>query len=103
MERYFGDSIANLQKKVEDLAGVSQANCFPTVLVSAILTPVIVWVILYFLQPNFVRRQEGNASLQDNSKVLVYTIIITAIIYAVGFGVSYFAGYDITSALCLIK
>lgn len=99
----YSERVRDLQSRLEGLTGVTQAKCFPTILVATILTPIIVWLVLYFLQPWFVRKKEGSGTTKDNSKVLVWTVIITAVIAAIVFGFSWYMNYDFVGQLCLLK
>ena len=103
-EHTFAESLKNLQDRLGELNAEGRVQCFPTALVCAIITPIVIWLILYFTQPYFVRKYDRNgASLQDNSKVLIWTAVITVVLYAIAWGVAWFSGYNVSSILCLVK
>ena len=76
----------NFQDKIKalenELKGVNEGvACTGLITIGAIAAPIVTWLVLYFLNPYFVRGQYKKK--RDNSKVLMWTVFITIIIWVI--------------------
>ena len=83
------EKIAKLQENINQMKLSSQrgncGSCTPTLLVIAILTPFLLWILLYMTQPAFVQKQEGYRKVRDKYKIFVWTLFITIIVWIILF------------------
>lgn len=65
------------------LTSVFGTNCFPLLVAVGAVTPLLVWLVLYFIQPRFIQTRKDVGYVQDNWKLLKWTAIITILIWIV--------------------
>lgn len=101
----FSQKVSNLQRQIsaasEKAAG--KEKCIPTMLIAGIVAPILVWVLLYFLQPSFVQKKEGTKYVRDNTKVFYWTVLVTVVIWVAMYLFTYCQGYDSAAMLCSRK
>lgn len=98
----FQNRVIELQTELDKLEGQlnKKAGCVPTLLIIGACIPVVVWFMLFFFQPGFVKKKEGSRQVRDNSKVFGWTIGITLFLWAGMYVFAYFKGYDIGGSVC---
>jgi heme/copper-type cytochrome/quinol oxidase subunit 2 len=88
----FKETLNRIDKEIE-----CQNSCISTLTIVAIAMPFIIWLLLFFIKPSFVKNELNERSTK---KVVTWTVILTAISWAILFGYSYFTG-NIGSLACL--
>ncbi len=83
--------------------GIPQGSCASTLLVVAACVPLVVFLILFFFSPSFVKRKEGDQLVRDNSKVFGWTIAGTVFVWAAMYLYAYYNGYNVGGMLCYRK
>lgn len=91
-----------INKRVSELENIligaknditKKERCFPTMLVVGVSAPVVIWLAFYFIKPSFVQKQEADGTYsRDNKKVLLYTFIVSLVIWACLYLWSYYQG-----------
>lgn len=89
----FREKVASLEQQVKKFEG---EKCIPTMAIAAAVIPLLIFLVLFFLQPGFVQRTEGNKSVRSVQKVFIYTLVISLIAWALMYCYSFFTG----SAVC---
>jgi len=55
---------------------------FSKTVIAAILTPIIIYILLYFIQPSFVESEDDSGSVEkDNRKVILWTIGVSVVVW----------------------
>lgn len=57
-------------------------DCVPKVVIYGAVAFVAVWLILYFMQPKFVKSQDGDKLVRNKSKVFFWTLGLSALLWA---------------------
>lgn len=97
------DELSSEVKKLEQSLG-GNAKCAPKVLIVGALTPLVAWLGLYFLQPRFVQKKEGEKYERDSGKVLWWSVIITLIVWLVMYLYTMYGGKEgIVGTICSIN
>lgn len=65
------------------ISSVFGTNCFPLLVAIGAITPLVVWLILYFIQPRFIHTRKDVGYVQDNWKLLKWTAIISVLLWIV--------------------
>lgn len=101
----FKERVAGLQKEITAVAGkaAGKEKCIPTMLIAGIVAPILVWVLLFFLQPSFVQKKEGVKYVRDNTKVFYWTVLVTVVIWIAMYLFTYCQGYEGAAMLCSRK
>jgi heme/copper-type cytochrome/quinol oxidase subunit 2 len=101
----FSEKVAELQGQINSASGkaASKEKCIPTMLIAGIIAPILVWLVLYFLQPSFVQKKDGNKYVRDNTLVFYWTVFVTVIIWVSMYLFTYCQGYDSAAMLCSRK
>jgi len=94
--------IAELGRMVKQQASKlnEKERCIPVMLIAGIIVPIVIWLVLYFIQPEFVKVQEGSKKVRSNTKVFYWTVIVTVIIWVGMYLWTWCQGYEHTSMLC---
>ena len=74
-------------------------SCSPTMMVAAVAVPIVVVLLLYFFKPSFVQKKEGGKLARDKSKIFMWTVGITLVLWGAMYGITY-AGYGGSSVVC---
>jgi Trk-type K+ transport system membrane component len=98
----FKDKVAELQKKIDDAGkGVAaKESCFPTLMVVGIAIPFVILLLLFFLQPSFVQKKEGNKYVRDGKRIFYWTLAVTLIGWLGLYLYSYCMGFSGMSMVC---
>lgn len=101
----FAEKVAELQEQISSVSekATGKEKCVPTMLIAGIVAPILVWILLYFLQPSFVQKKEGTKYVRDSTKVFYWTVLITVIIWVAMYLFSYCQGYQSAAMLCSRK
>lgn len=84
--------------------GSTKEKCFPTLLAVGIAAPIVVWLAFYFVKPSFVQKQEADGTyVRDNRKVVMYTFIVSLVVWACLYLWTYCKGYDGNAFTCFKK
>lgn len=75
-------------------------RCLPTMLIAGIIAPIIIWLVLYFIQPRFVQTKEGNKYTRSNTKVFYWAALITVLVWVGMYLWTWCQGYANISMLC---
>lgn len=101
--------MSTLQKRIDELSRLirqkkeaisRKERCLPTMLIAGVVAPIIVWLLLYFIQPRFVQTKEGSKYTRSNTKVFYWTILVTVIIWVGMYLWTWCQGYGNISMLC---
>ncbi len=98
----FGKTYEDLKSHVEKARiGIeSKEKCFPIMIIIGAVAPVLVWLVLYFLQPSFVQKKEGDVYVRNNTKVFYWTVLITLIIWVAMYLFSFCSGSKAIPMFC---
>ncbi len=78
----FDRTITRIEKKI----GFTRQSAPSTRLIIGVMTPVLILAILFFAQPGFTTKQEGDSKVRDMTKVAQWTVIFTGVAYVVVYG-----------------
>jgi hypothetical protein len=96
------ERVAELQRQTLEVRSKrDQEHCVSMLMIAGIVTPFLVWILLYWLQPSFVQKKEGTKYVRDNGQVLKWTVIITVGLWMVMYLFTYCTGYDPKSGFCI--
>jgi hypothetical protein len=98
----FKEKVEQLEKATaENSKKVSSKDwCFPTLMVAGIAAPFLLLILLFFLQPSFVQRKEGDKYVRDGRKVFYWTIAMTLILWLGMYLYTFCSGFQYSSMLC---
>jgi hypothetical protein len=99
----FSRRVAQLQECLDKECGNAgtKSKCVPTMLITGAVVPIVLWALLYFIQPRFVQKHdEDGHSERDTKKVFMYTVILTALVWAAMYGYSVYRGARNISMTC---
>ena len=98
----FEKTLNELTKSIEGVkkSASSKEKCFPTMIVLGVLAPILVWILLYFLQPSFVQKREGDEYTRNSTKVFYWTVLITLIIWVALYLFSFCSGNKNMQMFC---
>lgn len=89
---------ASLDEKTKSVS--AKEKCFPTLLVTGIAVPFLLFIILFFLKPSFVQKQEGNKYVRDHRKIFFYSMALTLLVWLGMYLYSYCIGYSNAGMVC---
>jgi len=98
----FAEKVSELQSKIEEETKKVAGNerCFPTMLVAGVVAPFLVLLILFFIQPSFVQRKDGDKYVRDGRKVFYWTIGTTLVIWLTMYLYTYCTNFSAFSMIC---
>lgn len=104
-KKSFSEKVSELEQATADSARKvsSKEWCFPTLMIAGIAAPFLLLILLFFLQPSFVQRQEGDKYVRDGRKIFYWTVAITVILWLGMYLYSYCNGFDAAAMLCARK
>ncbi len=81
MSKSFADKVSELQRNLDEGTKkvASKEWGFNPLLIAGGLAPFVLFLLLFFLQPSFVQREENGKFVRDNKKVFYWTVAGTAI------------------------
>lgn len=85
-------SFADQVRSISDAVG-EQSGCFPTFMVIGAFVPLVIFLLLYFVQPSFVQVKDGSSFSKSNKKIGLWTLGVTMLIWAGMFLFTYCQGY----------
>ena len=100
-------------EKIKDIIGSSdntemsekmpsyQRVCFSSVWILVALTPVIVFILLYFIEPGFIQKKVGNDYVINNRLLWGYFALFTFIIWILVLLYVYSRGYKSNIDMCM--
>lgn len=77
-----------------------QRNCFNSIWIMVAVTPVIMFLLLYFVEPAFIQEKVGNRWVIDNKKLWMYWALFTFIVWILLFLYAFSRGYASNSEMC---
>lgn len=77
----------------------SWMNCINMLWVIAILIPIIIGLLLFFVNPSFLQKKEGGKQVRNMKKFWIWTISVTLVLWGLLFLYTYCAGYDKVSSM----
>ena len=98
----YSDKIARLEKSIGELTDniVSKEKCMPTMVIVAIVSPLIIFLSLFFFSPSFVQRKDNTKYTRNNKKVFFYTLGFSLAIWGLIYLYTLCSGYDRTAMVC---
>ncbi len=81
---------SKLRKTGEKMS--KKETCWPFHVILGGITPFLIGIILWFVKPGFVTKKDGSDVVMDYSKVLMWDIGITIILWAALYGHYYYFG-----------
>jgi hypothetical protein len=101
-ENTFRTRVAELQQKLDEATKTvaSKESCFPTLMVVGIAVPFVMLILLFFLQPSFVQKKEGNKHVRDGKKIFYWTVATTLILWLGLYLYTWCMGYTNASMVC---
>jgi hypothetical protein len=97
----FSRRVEELEKCISGCDKNKSARCIPTMLIMAALVPVVVWVLLFLVQPRFVQKKEGSKSVRDNKRVFYWTLLFTGLVWIAMYGYAWCKGSGL-SMVCAV-
>ncbi|ALX27527.1 hypothetical protein GMAR_ORF153 [Golden Marseillevirus] len=82
------------------LASAFGTNCYPLLVAVGAVVPLLVWLVLYFIQPRFIQTRKDVGYVQDNWKLLKWTLLITLIVWALFWAFTFCKDYK-QQTICL--
>lgn len=100
----YRDKIAALEREINDCTGGSYSTigwgCLPTSVIIGIVSPFVIWILLYFISPGFVKKQDNNGDVvRDTKKVFIWSIILTLILWVLLYLITSFGMSNVICAL----
>ncbi len=98
----FIEKVDKLQSQL-DASNAKVANkekCVPIMLIIGVIVPLLIFLLLYFLQPSFVQKKEGTKYIRNNTKLFYWTLLITVVLWIAMYLFSYCKGYKKSAMLC---
>ena len=83
----FTDKLAEMRNSVENIRNAigekspSVKSCIPVTMMVAIAVPFLLLILLYAIQPSFVQKKDGKKYVRSGGKVILWTIILTAVVW----------------------
>lgn len=66
----------------EKLTNEKQSSKISKTLIAAILSPIIIFILLYVIQPSFVESKDDSGTVErDNRKILLWTIGVSIVVW----------------------
>jgi hypothetical protein len=98
----FAEKVSELQNQIdlETKKISSSERCFPTMLIAGIVTPFLLLLILFFLQPSFVQRKEGEKYVRDGRRIFYWTLGVTLVVWLAMYLYTFCDGFSSMSMLC---
>lgn len=103
----FKDKVAQLERETQESSRKmsSKESCFPTLMIVGIAAPFLLLILLFFLQPSFVQRQENDGAgnvkyVRDGRKVFYWSLALTLLLWLGLYLYTYCSGYSAVSMLC---
>ena len=98
----FAEKVSELQHSIdlETRKVASTERCFPTMLIASIATPFLLLLLLFFLQPSFVQRKEGEKYVRDGRRIFYWTVGITVVVWLAMYLYTFCDGFSAMSMLC---
>jgi len=98
----YEEYLKTLQKGIEDVGGrvTRKEACLPTMLIAGIAAPILIWLILYFVQPGFVSEKEGSKKVRSKTKIFYWTVLFTVLIWIGMYLWTWCRGFNKISMLC---
>ncbi|BAU80145.1 hypothetical protein A9K97_gp206 [Tokyovirus A1] len=75
-------------------------SCFPLLVAVGAITPLLVWLVLYFIQPRFIQTRKDTGYAQDNWKLLKWTAVFTIGIWLIFWAFTFCKDYK-QQTICL--
>ena len=100
--REYRDKVARLKRELdllEQSSGDAPEKCIPTMYIAAGIAPVLVFLILWFLSPGFVQKKEGEKYSRSTSKVFMWTLLSTAMLW-IGMYVFTYCDSFVNTSIC---
>jgi len=89
-EKKMTDLQAQIDKVSKKASGSSSSNMI--LIAIGIAVPIVIGGILFFVQPKFVQSQsQGGKYVRSNTKVILWTTVMTLLIWAAIYGYIYFS------------
>jgi len=98
----FQKAIADLQGQLDACqAKVSlQDNCVSALIVIGVVTPIVLFLLLYFIQPRFVTSKQGDQEVRDKMKLFLWTVGVTLVVWIALYLYAYFNNYAGLPMVC---
>ena len=102
MSSKYEELLKKLQEGIKNVGGkiTSKEKCLPTMLIAGIAAPILIWLVLYFVQPRFVSEKEGNKHVLSKTKVFYWTVIFTILVWIAMYLWTWCRGLDKVAMLC---
>lgn len=101
----FKKKVEEIQSQLEKMStkANSKEKCIPTMLIAGVVTPLLLFMLLFFLKPSFVQKKDGNRYERDNTKVFYWTVLATGVVWISMYLYTYCSGYQKGAMLCARK
>lgn len=77
-----------------------QRVCFSSIWILVAITPVVVFLLLFFIEPGFIQKKQGNEWVIDNQKLWSYWALFTFCIWVLLALYSFSRGYRSNVDMC---
>lgn len=101
-KKTFAEKVAELQAATDSSSRKLALKewCFPTLMIAGIVAPFVILILLYFLQPSFVQKQDGDKYVRDGRKIFYWSMAMTLILWLGFYLYSYCMGFNAANMLC---
>lgn len=90
-------------QKAQAKLDATSISCIPTSLIVAILFPILLFLILWWWQPGFVKTTVNGKTSRSTAKVFFYTILITALVWLFMYMYARCDNFSQLSKMCLLR
>jgi len=98
----YREKIAHLRNELNKAEGLlGSEKCIPTMTIAAVVVPVLIFLVLFFLSPRFVQRKEGSKYIRCLKKVFLWTVILSIILWVTMYLYTYYKNYN-GSLICSV-
>lgn len=74
-------SINNIDRMIDGRNTPVPQSCVSIMTIVAIIVPIIILLMLFFIQPSFVQKKDGRKYVRSGWKTTLWTIILTAVVW----------------------
>ena len=79
----FREKVQQLQAELEKAkAALSSETCTPLTTIIAVVTPVVIFLALFFVTPSFVTVDDEGKPVRNIKKVFMWTVGLTLVVWA---------------------
>ena len=82
-------------------AVIVERVCFSSIWILVAIVPVIMFLLLYFIEPGFIQKRSGNEWVIDNQKLWLYWALFSFVVILLLFFYMFSRGYRSNIDVCM--